>query len=375
LAHAYTTGLRVAEDTAIRKERRLPLKGDVLVGVGDSVSAEDVVARTQLPGEVSSVNVANKLGLLPEEVLSHMTKQAGEPVQAGEVIAESQGLLGLFKSQCTAPSDGTIENISSVTGQVIIRRPPIPVDVIAYVGGTVAEVYEGEGVLIETHGTLIQGILGIGGEAIGTVALACDSPDDVLDADDLGDDAAGKVMVGGRLVTAQALNRAVEVGVKAIVVGGVHDCDLEQFIGRPLGVAITGFEDVGLTLIVTEGFGEVPMSQRTFELLKAREGQKASVNGATQIRAGVIRPEVIVPLPGKASTGGTHRDIGQGLEAGDTVRIIRDPYFGLLAKVVALPVQLSQIETEANVRIVELELEKDGSRVQIPRANVELIRR
>lgn len=375
MAHAYTTGLRVADDTIIRKERRLPLKGDVLVAVGDSVEAEDVVARTQLPGEVSSVNVANKLGLLPEEILSHMTKQAGEPVEAGEVIAESQGLLGLFKSQCTSPSDGTIESISSVTGQVIIRRPPIPVDVTAYVGGTVTDVYEGEGVLIETHGTLVQGILGIGGEAIGTLALACGSPDDMLDADDLDEDAAGKVIVGGRLVTARALNRAVQVGAKAIVVGGIHDCDLEQFIGRPLGVAITGFEDVGLTLIVTEGFGEVPMSERTFELFKAREGQKASVNGATQIRAGVIRPEVIVPLPGATSADAAQADNGQGLEEGDTVRIIRDPYFGLLGKVVALPVQLSQIETEATVRIVELELEKDGSRVQIPRANIELIRR
>jgi hypothetical protein len=374
MAHAYTTGLRIAEDTVIRKERRLPLKGSVLVAKGDPVRAEDVVARTELPGEVASVNVASKLGLLPEEVLAHMTKHEGDPVQEGEVIAASKGLMGLFKSEATAPAAGTIESISSVTGQVLIRRPPVPVDVIAYVAGTVSEVYEGEGVQVETHGTFIQGIFGIGGEAIGDLAFRCGSPDEVLDADSIGDDAAGKVVVGGRLVTGQALRRAVEVGAKAVVTGGIHDRDLEDFLGRPLGVAITGFESVGLTLVVTEGFGEVRMADRTFELLKAREGMKASVNGATQIRAGVIRPEVVVPLPGPPSGPEPQDETEQGVKVGDIVRIIRDPYFGLLARVTDLPAELARIDTEAEVRIVELELEKDGTRVRIPRANIELIR-
>lgn len=374
MAHAYTAGLRVSENTVIRKERRLPLKGSVLVAKGDTVPAEDVVARTELPGEVASVNVANKLGLLAEEVLAHMTKHEGDAVEAGEVIASSKGLMGLFRSEATAPAAGTVESISSVTGQVLIRRAPVPVDVIAYVTGTVSEVYEGEGVQIETHGTFIQGIFGIGGEAIGDLVIRCASPGDVLDADNLGEDVAGKVVVGGRLVTRQALRRAVSVGAKAIVAGGVHDRDLEDFLGRSLGVAITGFETVGLTLVVTEGFGEVRMADRTFELLKAREGLKASVNGATQIRAGVIRPEVVVPLAGQAAAPEPRGEGEQGVEVGDTVRVIRDPYFGLLAQVADLPAELARVDTEAEVRIVELELQKDGTRVRIPRANIELIR-
>jgi hypothetical protein len=31
--------------------------------------------------------------------------------------------------------------------------------------------------------------------------------------------------------------------------------------------------------------------------LKAMEGMVASMNGATQIRAGAIRPEIVVPFP------------------------------------------------------------------------------
>ena len=44
MAHAYTPGLRVTDLAAIRKERILPLKGEVLVAVGDHVTAEQVVA-------------------------------------------------------------------------------------------------------------------------------------------------------------------------------------------------------------------------------------------------------------------------------------------------------------------------------------------
>ena len=38
MAHAYTPGLRVTESATLRRERRLPLKGDVLVSVGHHVA-------------------------------------------------------------------------------------------------------------------------------------------------------------------------------------------------------------------------------------------------------------------------------------------------------------------------------------------------
>lgn len=49
MAHAYTPGLKVSSRTIFRKERRLPLKGEVLVKVGDTIEAEDVIARTDFP--------------------------------------------------------------------------------------------------------------------------------------------------------------------------------------------------------------------------------------------------------------------------------------------------------------------------------------
>ena len=74
MPHAYTPGLRVTEATVLRKERRLPLPGEVHVEQGQPVTAGDLVASTELPGNVTSVNVAHELNLQPQEVAAAMVK-------------------------------------------------------------------------------------------------------------------------------------------------------------------------------------------------------------------------------------------------------------------------------------------------------------
>lgn len=370
MAHAYTPGLRVTESALLRKRRLLPLQGEVHVAVGDAVSAEQVIAATALPGNIHSLNVAHRLGIEPREVPDSMLKGEGDRVEADEVIARSAGLLGLFKSSCVAPVTGTIESVSSVTGEVFFREPPIPVEVTAYVDGTVVELLPGEGAVVECHGAFVQGILGIGGEAHGPLRVLVEQPGQPLRVETVDEACRGAVLVGGSHADAACMERAAEVGAAGLVVGGVDQADLEQFMGEPLGVAITGQEDVGTTVIITEGFGVLDMAERTFAILKEREGRNASINGATQIRAGVIRPEVIVPEEAKEAVGAA--EVSSGIDVGSVVRIIREPHFGRLATVSALPEQLQKIETEASVRVLEAELE-GGERVYLPRANVELI--
>ena len=185
MAHAYTPGLKVTEGMTIQKERRLPLEGEVLVETGTTVDAEDVIAKADLPGNVQLVNVANLLSVPPEEVAEYMLKSVGEAVAEDEVIATTKGLFGLFKSQALSPIDGTIEAVSDVTGQVILREPPIPVEVKAYTNGTVTETVPNEGVTVETYGTYIQGIFGVGGETVGNLVVISQSSGDELTAEQI----------------------------------------------------------------------------------------------------------------------------------------------------------------------------------------------
>jgi transcription antitermination factor NusG len=374
LAHAYSPGLRVAKRTQVKKERRLPLRGEVLVKVGDKVAAETVVARTELPGNVQTVNVANKLSILPEDIDRHMLVKLGEWVDEGKHIAESKSFFGLFKSRCAMPVPGTIESVSEITGQVIVREKAVPVEVNAYVDGDVVEVYEDEGVLVKTDATFVQGIFGIGGEAIGELDAVAGSGEDVLTPDMLTSAHKDKIVLAGSLVTIDTLNRAREVGVRGLIAGGIGDADLRTILGYDLGVAITGSEEIGLSVVVTEGFGRMTMAERTFDLLTSRQGMKTSISGATQIRAGVIRPEVVIPLDGAsaAAEGDSGGNPSTGLVVGSAVRAIREPYFGRIGKVTDLPPELQKLETEAMVRVLAVEFE-DGSTAVIPRANVELI--
>jgi hypothetical protein len=373
LAHAYTPGLKVLEYTVLTKQRRLPLPGEIVVEKGSTVSAEQVVARTKLPGNVQTVNVAGLLGALPAEIDDVMLKKPGECCAKDEVCAESKGFFGLFKSQVRSPIEGEIESVSKITGQVILREPPIPVEVIAYIDGEVTDIIKKEGVEIRTAGSFIQGIFGIGGETIGEIAMAANDPNEVLTASSIDKSFKDKVIIGGSIAEYDALEKAREVGAKGVVVGGIEDQDLKRFMGYDIGVAITGSENVGITLIATEGFGKLRMADRTFELLKSLVGRKTSMNGATQIRAGVMRPELIVPAPAKeVKKKAADLSTATGLENGTKVRIIREPYFGLIGKVVDLPVALSKIDTEAKVRVLDVELE-EGRTVTLPRANVEII--
>jgi len=218
---------------------------------------------------------------------------------------------------------------------------------------------------------LVQGIFGIGGEVWGEIAVAVQSPDEPLMPNHLTPSMKRKIVVGGSFLSSETMAKAKEVGVAGLVIGGIHDKDLRAILGYDLGVAITGSEQVGFTLILTEGFGTIPMAAKTFKLLTAHAGQMASISGATQIRAGVIRPEIIIPQSASTSVA-TVQPQREGIRLGDPVRIIRDPLFGKIGEVSSLPPDLTKIPTESEVRVLEVKF-ADGSRAVIPRTNIEVI--
>lgn len=386
MAKAFTPGLTVTPQTVYRARRVLPIHGEVKVVSGSTVHAETVVAETFMEGDAFPMKLANLLSAQPKDLLGLMLKKVGESVVKDEVIARSKGVFGLMKIEVKSSATGVIESISDSTGMAIIRGPKHPVSVRAYVAGTVVEVLLGEGVVIENVVALVQGIFGVGGEAHGVICAATTSAGDLLDASHITSDMKGKVIVGGARMTADAIKKAKAVGAAAIIAGGIDDADLREILGHDIGVAVTGNEAIGITLIVTEGFGDVSMAERTFKLLTGHAGRVASVNGSTQIRAGVLRPEIVVPLDGKLGDAHAQPHDASGeqsamvaggatagvLEIGTAVRVIRDPYFGVLGTVSALPEQQVVLGSGSKARVLEVTV-SSGERLVVPRANVELV--
>ena len=372
MAHSYTPGLKVLQHSKVRKERRLPIKGELKVREGDAVKADDIVAKTNLPGNVHMVKVANRLNISPVDIIDVLLVKEGDTLNKGDMIAETQGLFGFFKSELRSPVSGQIESISDVTGQIVMREEPLPVEVDAYVSGTVLDVIQDEGVTIESEAAYVQGIFGIGGEARGNLEVISTSRDNELSIEDINKNHSGKIVVGGSFVSLEAYKKALKLKVKGIVVGGFNYFDLEEILGYRLGVAITGTEDLITSLVLTEGYGNIKMSDRTYDLLKAHDGKFVSINGATQIRAGVIRPEIVIPLGDNEMPSDTTTEKEKlGIESGSLVRVIRAPYFGKIGNVIELPPELQQMESETMVRVAKVSI--DGEDVIIPRSNLEML--
>ena len=372
MAHAYTPGLKVLHHTKVEKNRRLPIKGEITKQVGDLLKPEDVVATTDLPGNVQMLKVANVLNIGPADVPDVMLVKEGDKVEKGQMIAETEGLFGFFKSDVKSPIDGKVESISDVTGQVVMREAPIPVEVDAYMSGMVKEIIPDEGVIVEADAAFIQGIFGIGGESRGTMEILVDNREQELTTDLLNESHKGKIVVGGSFVSLETYKKALSLQIAGIVVGGFNYYDLEEILGYTLGVAITGSEDLVTSLIVTEGFGNIRMGSRTFDLLNKENGKFVSINGATQIRAGVIRPEIVIPLQkSEIPETSVYQSDDRGISKGSLVRIIRAPYFGKMGEVVSLPPELHQMESETMVRVAEVKI--DSGILNIPRANLEMV--
>ena len=368
----YIPTLEVSENSEIVKIRELPSAGEVLVGVGDHVKPEDIVLRVLLPGEIEVLRLVEQLGV--EEVADLLRVRVGDSVTAGQILAETSGVFGFFKETLRSPITGTIEYFTEINGHLGIRGAPTSLEVKAYIDGTVSEVNSGRSVTIETTASIIQGVFGLGGERFGEV-LALDLPNNkqVTHADLLpvATSLQNKVLVGGMSFHQDAFALAAENGVSAIVTGSINSADLKSLLGYELGVSITGDENTPFTFIATEGFGELPLGQRVSDLAKRMKGHTASVNGATQVRAGAMRPELIVsPAVGKpaAKAGQNSGD----LSLGSPVRILCYPHYGQLGIVKDLPSQPELIPSGAIVRVLRITI-GGGAEVTVPRSNVELV--
>lgn len=378
MSESYTPGLRKKESHLVSKQRMLPLMGQVLVDKGSVVEPSTIVARTFIIGqEYALLNLTHSLGLWKNsDGPSYMVKKVGDRVGKGEVIAQRQyKKYHIFEHEviCRSPIDGVIEWFFDYDGDLSIKSLKV-VNVEAFIPGRVTEVVPNRGVVIETRAAVVQGTFGVGGETHGELMMKARSSNETLSADSIGPESKGKIIVGGSQVEGAALHKAVEMGVKGVIAGSIKYMDLTDFTGHEIGVAITGNEDVGLTLVLTEGFGKISMADKAFNLLKRFDGRLVCINGATQIRAGVIRPEIIMPRPeleaSKASETETEPEVE--LKPGSAIRIIKEPYLGIFGHVRRLLVEPLKVESEAQVRVLEADL-VDGRCVIVPRANVEVV--
>ncbi len=364
-APAVTWGPRLVRDAIIERTRSLPLGGEILVRPGETVAPGTVVAHLNPEGYLHFVNVARELDVSYNLAAGCLVKREGDPVARGEVIAARPAALGLLLAECRSPADGLIEKVYP-SGHLTIRSHPIPVE--AFVGGRVAETAPGEKVVILTRGTLVQGVWGQGGEKHGPLVVLAEGS-----AGPPRGTQPGAVVMTPDPLEEGLVRQCVEAQAAALIAPSAHYRDMPT--------------DAPLAFVLTEGFGEVPMNASVREALAALAGHEASVAGVMHLRAGVERPEIIVPYgepplarpPLEALRLGRRTQLyvraarrPSELGPGTPVRCLRAPNEGRGGTVAKLP-SAPQRTAAGTLLPVAVVLLDGGSETLVPLCNLEVL--
>ncbi len=381
MTHYYPDGTApVVTHTVARIERQLPVPGDVKVRVGSRVEPDDIVLRADYPLGPQIINVARELSILPRQVYSKMKKEEGNKIEKGELIARASVFGG---RSVQSPVAGVITTIDRATGYVTITPNPVQLELRAQVRGIVMEVPDKRTVIIETPASYVQGIFGLGGERFGVLRLRVSDRSESLDAKDISASEAYAIIIGGASITAAALRRALEEQVRGVIVGGIEEHELRDFLGdTEFHAWRTGYDswrlpappynrDPGLTLMITEGFGVRPMSAPLFDTLATYNQQEALIEGATQLRAGLRRPRIVIPLSRVSNVEQVAPSMAE-LALNSMARILAGPHAGKIGQVVALPTREQRLPSGVLSSVAEVQLVgADATRVLLPPAALE----
>ncbi|MCC7164079.1 MAG: hypothetical protein IT331_16395 [Anaerolineae bacterium] len=356
--------MRISGMTRIRRERRLELPGEVSGAVGLRVGSQDVVARAYPPKIRRALSLTRVIGVREADVPKRLLKHVGDPVEAREIIIAKPINMGVQRLVYRAPEAGQIAAIQG--SWMILDIYDAPQDCLALYRGSIVNVTPRLGAEIQAQGALIQGVWGSGKDSVGVLKWFDRSPDAILDARALEADTRGSILVAGGGVTAALLRRADELQAAGIVTGSLAP-ELRGLAGS-----------IKVPVLVTEGFGQIPMSTTVFDLLSVLNGQEAGINARFEPRGRhATRPELFVPLAASRMQDSDNAAEAKRprVESGAHVRGACPPYLGRIG---TLPQDfvLQWLSTDAGTQLPAVEvdwLDTTGERELVPWTNLELI--
>jgi hypothetical protein len=345
--------LHVLPLATIIRERTLPVAGKVNVHVNQRVNPTDVIAEASFAREHVLLDVARTFGVSPVAADKMIKVNQGDRVMQGALVAESSGLI---PRTIKAPRAGRVMVVGS--GQVLMEVGDTRVELRAGLPGVVTQVLPERGVIIRTAGALIQGVWGNGRIDNGLMVSLLEKPDDVLTAQRLDVSLRGSVILGGQVRDLETLKAAAELPLRGLILSSL------------LSPLIVSAYQMRYPIIVTDGFGTLPMNAAAFRLLTTNNKREVTVNAEHFDRYSGNRPEVIIPLP--VSTDPPEPNAFEAFTVGQTVYLRRPPSAGMIGTISNLPAGFSTLPSGLRAPAAEVKLD-DGETVLVPLVNLEVV--
>ena len=299
-----------ASHLTIRRTRKLPFPGQVLVNQGEKVSHEAIIAQGQLPGGIVFFDVAQGLRLSANEVRACLTRKIGDHVQADDVIASCEGT---FPRVVRASVSGQL--VECHQGKVVMTTEAISTDIKAGMPGAVEKIIPEFGAVIATWGCLIQGVWGNNRMATGVLQILDSSSERPLQLSDLEIVNSGHVILTEVCQKVEVLEGMIARGISGLI---VNSCSPAM---------IPYFEKIEVPVVMLQGYGVKNPDGFTMGIFSSNQGKIVTVDAQRSDEFYGRCPEVIIPQ----EKGDFIEDapLRGELSIGQEVRIFSGPAAGL----------------------------------------------
>ncbi|MCH8821541.1 hypothetical protein IID23_03375 [Patescibacteria group bacterium] len=343
---------RVSKNEEYELERRYPGTCKPAAKIGEEVKPESIIAHCEVSIGQRLIKIAHELGVGAGSVEKYLLRKVGDRIYTGEIIARKGGVLGLGKKEIKSPTDGVIIEIDS-NGDVIIKLSPTPVRLVAGAAGTISRIGP-ESISVKTSGVQVRGHVGNGRERDGIIKIIA-QPNEFIIPQKITGDSGGKIIVGGALLERASIEKALTIGVHGIVVGGMNHRDFLR-----LGVGV----DVGISVLVTEGFGTIPIGKDIFEILKKFEGNYGFIAGEGK--------SLLIPEKTTEKANKQQEVSWKQLAINDIVRVLRPHTEDLIGRVESLSESEETLNSGLSAEVASVKF-LSGKVTTVPSANLEIV--
>jgi hypothetical protein len=339
--------------TSIVRERMMPVAGTVHVRLNQNVNANDIVAEASWAREHILLDVARTLHMTSSEADQRITCRNDDRLPANSVIAVGKGM---FPARIRTPREGRVVVVGG--GQVLLEVGVNKLELRAGLAGTVIDILPGHGAVIRATGALIQGVWGNNRSDSGMLVNLADKPNSVLSAARLDASMRGSIVLAGLVKDSETLQAAAAVPLRGLILSSITHALLQTA------------REMRYPIVVTDGFGMLPMNSLAYKLLSTNAKREVSLNAEPYNRYTGARPEIIIPLP---FTGNVEQP-PQSVEfsPGQQVRMRRAPSMGSIGMLVELRPGLTILPGGLRVPAGVVKIEA-GESVIVPLVNLEVV--
>jgi len=325
----------------------LPVPGRVNVHLGQSVEPGDRIAEAVLPAKIQVFDVINHFRIKASDLERCLKRLAGEDVQRGDVIAKKSGLISRF---FRAPDDGKVVAVRD--GRVTLAMGEKTIDAVTPIAGVIGEIIPGLGAAVVARGLSLQGSWGNGKTAIGRLLIQDAQWQDKLN------EINGAIVFLEEIAALTDLEELKNKGAVGILVTSLDPSlkmDLEEF---------------DLPVMSLLGFGEATLDQFSRSVIEELQDSQVTLVARQPDSYRDLKPELFQPR----ATYQTEELFAKPEPKliGRTVRLLGQPYFGSVGKIIELPTKTERLASGIQSRVAVVERE-DQTVIRIPLENLELV--